>query len=511
MSPAPAKHSPALEAAFTEHRAFVRERLRGLGVASAELDDATQDVFEVLVRRIADYDPNRPIRAWMAGMARKVARRYRDRGRRAVVSLDERRPGSDASPEDRAAQNEARQVLQRFLDQLEPERWAVFVLSEIEGLRGSEIAAELGVNQNTVYARLRSARSAFDRALRRHRARDRRGVAWALLWWPSSESRRWWPASLGLIGSVTLGVGALAQVRCAGEGSIEEPAPSRAESRSSEPASGGEASLIGRPKPRALGSDAAGSSGSEGDPWIAGSSGFSEGSNASGERYTLSFEARYQLEGDRVIFEITYVGDDEVELEAIGHELTVDGLDVIDGPKSWELAVPAAELRTVTTTLRATREGVVRLRATAKHPRGGGSGSRRYAWINQRGLLRSCEDHECQAPVGEEQLCGERITVHVHNECSITQDFVLFAGYPEVRPDDSVRVYSMQPGERRSLEIDAAQWFLHRNPDGTIGGGVHIDQDGARVRFSGTGDQCSQSSARSPDWPPEGDASPIRG
>jgi RNA polymerase sigma-70 factor (ECF subfamily) len=207
MNPSTAKQpNPALAATFAEHHAFVRERLRGLGVAPADLDDATQDVFEVLVRRIADFDPQRPIRAWMAGMARKVARRYRDRGRRAIVPLDERRPAPEGSPEDRAAQAEAWQVLQRFVNELEPERWSVFVLSEIEGLRGSEIAAELGLNLNTVYARLRSARLAFERTLVRHRARERRRLT-ALFVWPSEWSRRWaFFAGVTLSGGVALSV-----------------------------------------------------------------------------------------------------------------------------------------------------------------------------------------------------------------------------------------------------------------------------------------------------------------
>ena len=79
-----------LAAAFTDHHAFVRERLRGLGVPPAELDDATQDVFEVLARRVADLDPERPVRAWLAGVARKVASRHRERGRRADVAAPPR-------------------------------------------------------------------------------------------------------------------------------------------------------------------------------------------------------------------------------------------------------------------------------------------------------------------------------------------------------------------------------------------------------------------------------------
>lgn len=486
MSPAPAKQPVVIETALAEHRAFVRERLRGLGVASVDLDDATQDVFEVLVRRIADYDPSRPIRAWMAGIARKVARRYRDRGRRAVLPLDERRPDPEPSPEDRAARAEAWEVLQRFLDELEPERWSVFVLSEIEGLRGSEIAAELGVNQNTVYARLRSARIEFERVLRRHRARERRGV-WAILPWDGSHGSRHWVLPAAVIGSVSLGAGVIAAGHCGVDETTFEQVQARADA--------GSADVTAAPRDSATQrSLTAKDTTSDPDPeiWISAGAGFSIGSNAKGERYTLSVEKRYRLDGDRVILELTYIGDDDVEVDAANHRLVPDGLEVIDGDLEWTVAVPAGELRVVVTTLRATREGVVRLWAESVHT-SGGVGRTGFAWVNEAGLLRRCDEGECDflPATGKERLSGKRITVHVHNQCTVIKEFVLFAGYPEITPDESAQVYSLQPDEQRTMEIDAAQWFLHRRPDGRVSGGGSVDSDGGRIRFFGRGEECN--------------------
>jgi hypothetical protein len=118
------------------------------------------------------------------------------------------------------------------------------------------------------------------------------------------------------------------------------------------------------------------------------------------------------------------------------------------------------------------------------------------------GVLRHCSEHECEAPIGEERLSGERITVHVHNRCAVTKEFVLFAGHPDVRPGAAIKVRSLEPDERRTMEIDAAQWFLHVHPDGHIGGGVRTTTDGAHVRFSGVGDACDSASTASPDVPP---------
>jgi hypothetical protein len=112
---------------------------------------------------------------------------------------------STDDPERSVALHEAREALARFLEELDADRWAVFVLSEIEGLRGTEISAELGVKLSTVYARLRSAQRAFDRALSRRRARGRRWsrLGGLLAWRPAASFAA---VSLRLLAAIVVAV-----------------------------------------------------------------------------------------------------------------------------------------------------------------------------------------------------------------------------------------------------------------------------------------------------------------
>jgi RNA polymerase sigma-70 factor (ECF subfamily) len=48
----------------------------------------------------------------------------------------------------------------------------VFVLHEIEQMTGAEIAEALGVNENTVFTRLRAARLIFETGVERARAKE---------------------------------------------------------------------------------------------------------------------------------------------------------------------------------------------------------------------------------------------------------------------------------------------------------------------------------------------------
>jgi RNA polymerase sigma-70 factor (ECF subfamily) len=163
-----------LKAIFVQQSDFVWRSLRRLGVQDADADDALQEVFLVVYRRISEYADRGLLRAWLFTIARQVASHYhrgatRTQHRHRALVVD----ASSPDLEELVARREAEQVVQSFLDELdEPQRW-VFFLSDIEGLSAPEIAAALGVNLNTVYGRLRLARKRFERAVERHAGKTR--------------------------------------------------------------------------------------------------------------------------------------------------------------------------------------------------------------------------------------------------------------------------------------------------------------------------------------------------
>jgi RNA polymerase sigma-70 factor (ECF subfamily) len=56
-------------------------------------------------------------------------------------------------------------VLHAFLDSLDDDKRAVFVMVELEQMTAREIAQALAINVNTVYSRLRAARVAFEHVI----------------------------------------------------------------------------------------------------------------------------------------------------------------------------------------------------------------------------------------------------------------------------------------------------------------------------------------------------------
>ena len=62
-----------LRAIFLEHYGFVVRVLATNGLPADEWEDAAQDVFAVVHRRLPDFDPVKPLRPWLWGIARRVA------------------------------------------------------------------------------------------------------------------------------------------------------------------------------------------------------------------------------------------------------------------------------------------------------------------------------------------------------------------------------------------------------------------------------------------------------
>ena len=174
------------ERVYAAYGPVVQRALRQLGVEPEQIDDAAQDVFVVLHRRLRDYDSARSLTNWLWGIAKGVASTYRRSARRRQRLRDALpyAEGSERTPDDHVAHRQATRVLQDFLASLDEDKCAVFVLAEVEGCTGPEIAERLAVNLNTVYARLRAARRHFDDAIARHRPSRLQAAIGGLLAWP---------------------------------------------------------------------------------------------------------------------------------------------------------------------------------------------------------------------------------------------------------------------------------------------------------------------------------------
>ncbi|HEU4407494.1 MAG TPA: sigma-70 family RNA polymerase sigma factor [Polyangiaceae bacterium] len=162
----PAAGGVPFELVYNDYFDFVWRSLRRLGVAESSVEDALQDVFVVVHRRLDEFGGRSSLKTWLFGIALRVTHDHRRRVRRkgGHEPLDEAVADPAPGPQERAANAEMIGLLDRALDALDDDRRAVFVLAELEQMSAPEIAEALGVKLNTVYSRLRLARQDFERA-----------------------------------------------------------------------------------------------------------------------------------------------------------------------------------------------------------------------------------------------------------------------------------------------------------------------------------------------------------
>lgn len=148
---------------FEAHADFVLRALLRFGVPQADVEDALQDVFLVVARRLDGYVERGAMRAWLFVIARQIAlhavRAGRLRTRHALLLVP---APEQEDPHERLLQQEAVTLVQGFLAQLDDKLAQVFLLAEVEQLSMPEIAAALDVKLNTAYSRLRLARRRFE-------------------------------------------------------------------------------------------------------------------------------------------------------------------------------------------------------------------------------------------------------------------------------------------------------------------------------------------------------------
>jgi RNA polymerase sigma-70 factor, ECF subfamily len=166
---------PQFSTVYEEHFDLVWRWLRRLGVRECDAEDAAQEVFVVVHRRLPEFQGRSRLTTWLFEICYRVAQAQRrgDRGRSIsgieVIGATAEAPADSCSLLD---QKEQWSALDALLDEIPLDQRAVFALYELEELTGEQIAQLLDVPVGTVWSRLRLARQAFRAAVQRHTARS---------------------------------------------------------------------------------------------------------------------------------------------------------------------------------------------------------------------------------------------------------------------------------------------------------------------------------------------------
>jgi RNA polymerase sigma-70 factor (ECF subfamily) len=157
-----------------EQFGFVWRTLRHLGVSTAYLDDAVQDVFLVAQRKLREFDGSSSVRTWLYGISRYTALEFQrgDKRRQMHEPVSEDLTSGAPKPDEQAETQESARFVATFLDSLDEDKRDVFFLIELEQMSAPEVAEAIGVKLNTVYSRLRAARQAFQLRVRQRGGGD---------------------------------------------------------------------------------------------------------------------------------------------------------------------------------------------------------------------------------------------------------------------------------------------------------------------------------------------------
>ncbi len=163
---------PEFRAIYDAHFDLVWCSLRRLGVREADAFDASQKVFLIVHAKISEFEGRAQLSTWLFGICRRVASDYRRSAvvRREVLTDVTHMDRYDTASHDSSTQAETQhraETAEALLDKLpEPQR-VVFVMFELEELSGEAIGKQLGISVGTVRSRLRLAREAFSREVKR--------------------------------------------------------------------------------------------------------------------------------------------------------------------------------------------------------------------------------------------------------------------------------------------------------------------------------------------------------
>ena len=155
----------------------VTKWMYALGVPTSDTEDLTQEVFLVVRRRLPQFDGGN-VAAWLYRITDLTVRDHRRRAwfrnlmtRRREIDLTAV-PHGGSSPERTYEIEQNRRRFHALIAGMSAKRRATFVLFEVEGYSGEEIAQIQDIPLGTVWTRLHHARKEFWRLLKEQRRRE---------------------------------------------------------------------------------------------------------------------------------------------------------------------------------------------------------------------------------------------------------------------------------------------------------------------------------------------------
>jgi RNA polymerase sigma-70 factor, ECF subfamily len=138
---------------------------RAFGGLDADLEDLAQETFVVVRRQLPKFD-GKNLRGWLYRITQRTVRDYREGAwfRRALGKRHEdgraarRSMALEPDPSEVLERREAFRFLSELLGKISESQRTAFILFEIEGYTGEEIAELEDVPLNTVWSRLHHAR-----------------------------------------------------------------------------------------------------------------------------------------------------------------------------------------------------------------------------------------------------------------------------------------------------------------------------------------------------------------
>jgi RNA polymerase sigma-70 factor (ECF subfamily) len=151
--------------------------LYALGVPGSDTEDLAQEIFLVVERKLHRFDGGN-LAGWLYRIAQLTVRDHRRRAWFKNLTIRRREldvAGADLTtpgPAARYEQNENRRFVQALVSRMSEKLRTAFVLFEIEGYSGEEIARIQDIPLGTVWTRLHLARKEFWKLLAKQRAAE---------------------------------------------------------------------------------------------------------------------------------------------------------------------------------------------------------------------------------------------------------------------------------------------------------------------------------------------------